>query len=160
MLDLGAEVAMLAVGSDAPDFELGTHSRTRVRLSDYRGKKHVVLAFHPLAFTPVCSAEIQAFERSLDRFTALDAVVFGISLDADPSKRAWAETLGGIRFDLLSDFLPQGAVSSAYGVLRPDGLPERAIVVVDKHGKIAWARKYEMGEQPDLDQLLRAIPEP
>lgn len=148
---------MLAIGSDAPDFELGTHTRSKVRLSDYRGKKNVVLAFHPLAFTPVCSTQMQAMERSLDRFTALNAVVFGISLDADPSKRAWAESLGGIHFDLLSDFLPQGAVTSAYGVLRPDGLPERATFIVDKRGKIAWAKKYEMGEQPDLEELRRAL---
>lgn len=145
---------MIAVGSDAPDFELGTHTRTKVRLSDYRGKKNVVLAFHPLAFTPVCSTEMQAFERSLDRFTALDAVVFGISLDADPSKRAWAESLGGIHFDLLSDFLPQGAVAKAYGVLHAGGLPERAIVVVDKKGKIAWAKQYGMDEQPDIEELI------
>lgn len=148
---------MIAVGSNAPDFELGTHTRAKVRLSDYRGKKNVVLAFHPLAYTPVCSAEMQAFERSLDRFTALDAVVFGISLDADPSKRAWAESLGGIHFDLLSDFLPQGAVARAYGVLHAGGLPERAIVVVDKKGKIAWAKKYDMDEQPNLDELLNAL---
>jgi len=148
---------MLAVGSDAPDFELGTHSRTKVRLSDYRGRKNVVLAFHPLAFTPVCSAEMQAFERSLDRFAALDTVVVGISLDADPSKRAWAESLGGIRFDLLSDFLPQGAVAKAYGALSSSGLPERAIFVVDKSGKIAWTKKYEMGEQPDLEELLKEL---
>ena len=148
---------MIAVGSDAPDFELGTHSRTKVRLADYRGKKNVVLAFHPLAFTPVCSAEMQAFERMLDRFTALDTVVFGISLDADPSKRAWAESLGGIHFHLLSDFLPQGAVAKAYGVLHAGGLPERAILVVDKKGKIAWAKKYDMDEQPDLDELISAL---
>lgn len=148
---------MIAVGADAPDFELGTHTRTKVRLSDYRGRKNVVLAFHPLAFTPVCSSEMQAFERSLDRFAARDAVVFGISLDADPSKRAWAESLGGLHFDLLSDFLPQGAVAKAYGALASFGLPERAIFVVDKNGKIAWARKYGMDDQPDLDELIEAL---
>ena len=148
---------MIAVGADAPDFELGTHTRTKVRLSDYRGRKNVVLAFHPLAFTPVCSSEMQAFERSLDRFAERDTVVFGISLDADPSKRAWAESLGGIHFDLLSDFLPQGAVAKAYGVLAPFGLPERAIVVVDKKGKIAWAKKYGMDDQPDLEEVIGAL---
>ena len=148
---------MIAVGSDAPDFELGTHTRTKVRLSDYRGRRNVVLAFHPLAFTPVCSSEMQAFERSLDHFAALDTVVFGISLDADPSKRAWAESLGGIHFDLLSDFLPQGAVAKAYGALSPFGLPERAIFVVDKEGKIAWAKKYGMDDQPDLEEVVGTL---
>ena len=148
---------MIAVGATAPDFELTTHTRSKVRLSDYRGKKRVVLAFHPLAFTPVCSTEMQALERAQDRFAALDAVVFGISLDADPSKRAWAESLGGIHFDLLSDFHPHGAVARAYGVLRDDGITERATVIVDTQGKVAWAKQYQIPEQPDLDELLAAL---
>ena len=144
---------MLAVGSKAPDFELENQTRGKVRLSDYRGRNNVVLAFHPLAFTPVCSAQMQAYEKAADRFAALDAVVFGISLDAGPSKRAWAESLG-ISFDLLSDFHPHGRVATAYGVMRKDGIAERAIFVVDRAGKIAWAKLHDIPEQPDLDVLI------
>jgi peroxiredoxin len=148
---------MIAVGSDAPDFELRNHTGGSVRLSDYRGKKHVVLAFHPLAFTPVCSVQMQTYEQAHDRLAGLDAVVLGISVDASPSKRAWADSLGGIHFDLLSDFHPHGGVASAYGVMRADGISERALIVVGKHGKVAWAKQYDIPEQPNVDELLGAL---
>lgn len=148
---------MIAVGSDAPDFELRNHTGGTVRLSDYRGRKHVVLAFHPLAFTPVCSVQMQTYEKARDQFAGLDAVVFGISVDAGPSKRAWSDSLGGISFELLSDFHPHGGVASAYGVMRQDGISERALIVVDKRGKVAWAKLYEIPEQPNLDELLGAL---
>ena len=116
-----------------------------------------MLAFHPLAFTPVCSAQMQTYEQARDVLAGLDAEVFGISTDAGPSKHAWAAALGGISFELLSDFHPQGAVAAAFGVLRDDGLAERALVVVDKAGRIAWTKLYSMPEQPDLADLVRAL---
>ncbi len=116
----------------------------------------MVLAFHPLAFTPVCSAQMQAYEKAGDRFAALDAVVFGISLDAGPSKRAWAESLG-ISVDLLTDFHPHGQVASAYGVMRSDGIAERAIFVVNKAGKIVWAKLHDIPELPDLASLIENL---
>jgi peroxiredoxin len=148
---------MIAVGSDAPGFELRNHTGGKVRLSDYKGNKNVVLAFHPLAFTPVCSAQMQTYEQARARFADLDAVVFGISVDAGPSKRAWADSLGGITFDLLSDFHPHGAVASAYGVMRQDGISERAIIVVDKNGKVAWAKQYDIPEQPNVEEVFKAL---
>lgn len=148
---------MLSIGSVAPDFELSSHTRKPVRLSSFRGRKNVVLAFHPLAFTPVCATQMQTYEKARDRFAALDTEVFGISVDAGPSKSAWADALGGISFDLLSDFHPHGAVASAYGVFRQDGISERAIYVVDKEGKIAWAKKYDIPEQPDTEGLFEVL---
>lgn len=78
----------------------------------------------------------------------------GISTDATPSKAAWAKSLGGLSFDLLSDFYPHGAVAELYGVLRPEGFAERAIFIVGKDGRIAWSRKYQLGEQPEARELL------
>jgi len=95
-----------------------------------------------------------AYEAESARFERLNAHVMGISTDATPSKAAWAKSLGGISFDLLSDFYPHGAVSEQYGVLRPEGFPQRAIFVVDKEGRIAWIRKYELGEHPETRELL------
>lgn len=148
---------MLPIGTVAPDFELTNHKRQPVRLSAFRGRKNVVLAFHPLAFTPVCTTQMQTYERAQDRFNALDAEVLGISIDAGPSKSAWAASLGGISFDLLSDFHPHGQVAAAYGVFRDDGISERAIYVIDKAGKIAWAKKYDIPEQPDSDELFGVL---
>ena len=96
----------LKPGEEAPDFELRSHRGGTVRLSDFRGKKNVVLAFHPLAFTPVCATQMSGYESNLPRLERDDAVVLGISIDPQPSKTAWAKTLGPISFDLLSDFHP------------------------------------------------------
>ena len=150
---------MLSIGSPAPDFELCSHTGQMVRLSTFRGKQTVVVAFHPLAFTPVCAVQMQTYEKEKGRFDALGAHVLSISVDAGPAKNAWAESLGGISYDLLSDFHPKGKVAADYGVMRSDGISDRAIFVVDKTGKIAWTKQYQIPEQPDLQELLEALQE-
>jgi peroxiredoxin len=148
---------LIAVGSIAPDFSLPNQHRTPVRLSDFRGRKHVVLAFHPLAFTPVCATQVQTYERERPRLDAVDAHVLAISNDAGPSKKAWADALGGVSYDLLSDFHPHGEVAAQYGVLRDDGLAERALFLVDKAGVVRWARLHDIPEHPDFEELLAEI---
>lgn len=83
--------------------------------------------------------------------------MLGISADPVPSKSAWARSLGGISFDLLSDFYPHGAAAEQYGVLHAAGFPERAIFVVDTDGRVIWRRRYEIGEQPETRELLAEI---
>jgi peroxiredoxin len=144
----------LEPGTDAPDFELRSHRGGTVRLSDFRGKKNVVLAFHPLAFTPVCANQMRGYESDLQRFAGADTAVLGISIDAQPAKAAWAGTLGSISFDLLSDFHPHGEVARKYGVFRPiEGFSERAVFVIDKEGKIAWSKTYDIPQQPDNEEV-------
>ena len=148
---------MLSVGTAAPDFELRSHTGQTVKLSSFKGKTQVVVAFHPLAFTPVCATQMQTYERERPRLDALNAHVLAISVDAGPSKKAWAESLGGISYDLLSDFHPHGKVATDYGVMRADGISERAIFVVGKDGKITWAKQYQIPEQPNLEELFKAL---
>ena len=81
------------VGTTAPDFELGSHRGDTVRLSDFRGRKHVVIAFHPLAFTPVCATQMQNYEADQTWFGAHETHVLGISVDSVPAKIEWAKTL-------------------------------------------------------------------
>ena len=100
-----------------------------------------------------------AYEAERARFDRLNAHVLGISTDAVPSKAAWATSLGGISFDLLSDFFPHGAVAEKYGVLRPEGFADRALFVIDQEGRVAFARQYPIGEQPDTRELLEALSE-
>ena len=138
----------------APDFSLENTSRQIVTLSDFRGRKNVVIAFHPLAFTPVCSTQMLTYEQHQPIFESLDTVVLGISFDPGPSHGAWAKSLGGLSFDLLSDFHPHGAVARAYGAMREDGLPARAIFLVDKSGRIVWSKFHDVPEQPDIQELL------
>lgn len=148
----------LREGDEAPDFDLPSHRGGTVRLSDYRGSRTVVVAFHPLAFTPVCAGQICGYEADKVRIEQEDAVVLGISTDPQPSKTAWANSLGAISFDLLSDFHPHGAVAQRYGVFRPkEGFSERAVFIVDKQGRIAWARTYDIPEQPSNEELMAAL---
>jgi len=84
----------LNAGDAAPDFELRSHKGGTVKLSDFRGRKHVVLAFHPLAFTPVCANQMCGYESDLKKFEEAGAAVLGVSIDAQPAKAAWAKTLG------------------------------------------------------------------
>jgi peroxiredoxin len=149
---------MLTAGQDAPDFELRSHKGGTVKLSDFRGKKNVVLAFHPLAFTPVCANQMRGYESELSQFERADAVVLGVSIDAQPAKAAWARTLEPISYDLLSDFHPHGEVAQKYGVFRQkEGFSERAIFVIDKAGKIAWSKTYAIPELPKNDEVLAAL---
>jgi len=149
---------MLTAGEEAPDFELRSHKGGTVKLSDFRGKKNIVLAFHPLAFTPVCANQMRAYESDLAQFEKAGAAVYGISIDAQPAKAAWAKTLDSISYDLLSDFHPHGDVAKKYGVFREkEGFSERAIFVIDKAGRIAWSKVYAIPEQPKNDELLAAL---
>ena len=148
----------LKPGDEAPDFELRSHRGGTVRLSDFRGKKNVVLAFHPLAFTPVCATQMTGYESDRPRLEASDAVVLGVSTDPQPSKTAWAKTLGNISFDLLSDFHPHGEVAQKYGVFRQkEGFSERAVFVIDKQGRIAWSKTYDIPEQPNNEDFMGAL---
>lgn len=147
----------LAVGARAPDFELPSHKGGRVKLSSFRGRENVIVAFHPLAFTPVCAAQMKNYEADRDWFRRHDTHILGLSVDAVPTKAAWAESLGGIEFDLLSDFHPHGAVAEAYGVAHEGGISERAIFVVDKQGTIAFAKVYDIPTLPDNAEVRQAI---
>lgn len=148
---------MLSVGSIAPDFELPNQHRQNVRLSDFRDKQNVVLAFHPLAFTPVCSAQMKTYEQEKKSLEGLNTHVLSISVDSNASKKGWADALGGISYDLLADFHPKGKVASDYGVMRDDGITERAIFVVDRQGKIVWSKLYQIPDHPDVNELLAEL---
>ena len=99
-----------------------------------------------------------AYEADLDRFREYDAQVLGISVDSVPCNTAWAKSLGGISYDLLSDFHPKGEVAKAFGAYRAnDGISERALFVVDKEGKFAYVDIHDIGDQPDNEELFDVL---
>jgi peroxiredoxin len=148
----------LRPGDNAPDFELRSHRGGTVKLSEYLGRKNVVVAFHPLAFTPVCANQMCAYQSDRSKFDEADTVVLGVSIDAQPAKAAWAQTLAPISFDLLSDFHPHGEVARRYGVFREaEGISERAVFLVNKEGQIAWSRVYAIPDQPRNADLFAAL---
>lgn len=151
----------LETGMLAPDFTVPCHLGKDVTLSHLRGKT-VVLAFYPAAWTPVCTGQIPSYEVLRDTFTSLNVQVMGISTDHVPCLKAWAESLGGINYPLLSDFWPHGAVSEKYGVMKNDGHSERALFIIDKDGIIRYIDIHNIDEQPNnevlLDELQKIIP--
>ncbi|CCH49572.1 peroxiredoxin [Pseudodesulfovibrio piezophilus] len=147
----------VATGDMAPDFELPSVSGGTVRLSDYRGKKNVILSFVPAAWTPVCSDQWPGYNIAQEIFEELDTVLIGISVDNTPSQAAWTESMNTITFPVLSDFWPHGGVSDAYGVLRSDGIAERALFVIDKKGMIRFIDVHDINSRPDLGVLVKAL---
>jgi mycoredoxin-dependent peroxiredoxin len=144
----------LRVGDVAPDFELSASGNRNVKLSDFRGKKNVLLAFYPFAFSPVCSLQLPGLQQSLREFQKLNTEVLGISVDSKHSSAAFAEHLH-LDFPLLSDFNKD--VTTAYGVLRAGGFAERALFVIDKDGTIRYARVNAIGEVPDNGPVFEVL---
>jgi peroxiredoxin len=148
----------LKIGESAPDFELPSTIGDKVRLSDYRGKKNVVLMFYPLDFSPVCSCELPGWERDMRRYQELGAEVFGISTDSIFSHKAFAQQCGVKSYALLADFNPRGAVARKYGVWRDgDNINERATFLIDREGKVRYAHVNEIGKERDNSGLLSAL---
>jgi peroxiredoxin len=99
-----------------------------------------------------------AYEADLERFKGYDAQVLGISVDSVPCNTAWAKSLGGLTYDLLSDFEPKGAVARAFGAYREgDGISERALFIVDKDGKIVYKDIHDIADQPDNEELFEVL---
>ena len=99
-----------------------------------------------------------AYEADLERFAGYDAQVLGISIDSVPCHTAWAKSLGGLSYDLLSDFHPKGEVARSFGAYREsDGISERAIFIVDKEGKLAYVDIHDISDQPDNEDLFEVL---
>jgi peroxiredoxin len=147
----------ISAGQTAPDFTLPNQDKKEVKLSDFAGKKNVVLVFYPLDWSPVCTNEHVCLVNDMRSFETLDAEVLGVSVDSVWSHKAFAEKMG-IKYSLLADFHPKGAMSEKYGVYLGDkGITGRAIVIVGKDGKVAWAKNYEIPVVPDVKEVAAAL---
>jgi len=147
----------IATGQVAPDFTLQNQDKQEVKLSDFAGKKNVVIVFYPLDWSPVCTNEHACFVNDMKSFDTLDAEVLGVSVDSVWSHKAYAEKMG-IKYSLLADFQPRGAMAEKYGVFLADkGITGRAIVIVNKDGKIAWIKNYDIPVVPDLKEVAAAL---
>jgi peroxiredoxin len=156
----------IQVGAEAPDFELESSELVdgkpgkKIRLSDYRGKKNVVLAFYPLDFSPVCSKENECFREDLselEKSGGQGTQLLGISVDSKWAHFAFAKQMG-LKYPLLADFNPRGDVASKYGLYLADkGITARATVIVDRAGKVAWVKVQEIPEARDDKLILEEL---
>ena len=147
----------ISVGDAAPDFALNNQDKQEVKLSDFRGKKNVVLVWYPLDWSPTCTNEHACFVNEMKSFETLDAEVLGVSVDSVWSHKAYADKMN-IKYSLLADFHPRGAMSEKYGVYLADkGITGRAIAIVTKDGKIAWFKNYDIPVVPDVKEVASAL---
>jgi peroxiredoxin len=149
----------IAVGSEAPDFELRDQHAQGHQLSSYRGSKNVVLVFYPFAFTGVCTGEMSAIREDIESLQNDDTAVFAISCDTVPSLRVFAER-EGLNYPLLSDYWPHGEVAKAYGVFNEAlGAAERGTFVIDKQGIVRWTVHNAIPDARDLAEYQKALAE-
>jgi peroxiredoxin len=147
----------ITVGQKAPDFALTNQDKKEVKLSEFTGKRNVVLVFYPLDWSPVCTNEHACLVNDMKAFETLDAEVLGVSVDSVWSHKAFADKMG-IKYSLLADFHPKGAMSEKYGVYLGDkGITGRAIVIVGKDGKVAWVKNYDIPVVPDVKEVAAAL---
>jgi len=144
------------VGDQAPDFELDSTSGEKVRLSDFRGQKHVLLAFYPLDFTPVCTNENCAFTADYADFEQAGTAVLPISVDSVPTHKEF-RAKHQMSHHLVSDFKREAA--QAYGVLIPErNFTQRAYFLIDKHGIVRWRHvEAELGHSRTNKELLDEV---
>ena len=104
----------IGTGEQAPEFDLEeAYGRPRVRLSDFRGKRNVLLVFHPFAFTPLCAEEALDLQENLQAFHEADTEVVFVSCDTSAARQAWKQQLGAT-YVFASDFWQHGAAAKAF----------------------------------------------
>jgi peroxiredoxin len=144
------------VGDLAPEFTAPSTSGKDVSLSEFRGRKNVLLAFFPLAFTGTCSKELACFSEDFDRFAGRGVEILPISVDAVPSLREFKNKLQ-MKTDLLSDF--KRDISRAYGVLNEDRFySNRAYFLIDRNGRLRWSHvETNNGERRENEEIFAAM---
>lgn len=150
-------VLKVKMGDPAPDFTLKAVSGKMISIKDYRGTKNVVISFVPAAWTPVCSDQWPGYNIVQDIFESTDAVLLGITVDNIPTLYSWTNQMGKLWFEVLSDFWPHGAVADKFGVLRADGVAERALFVIDKKGVIRYIDVHDINQRPSLETLVKEL---
>ncbi|MGI6299388.1 MAG: redoxin domain-containing protein [Saccharofermentanales bacterium] len=145
---------LIKAGDTAPLFEVEDNHEQIVRLSDLRGRK-VLLSFHPLAWTSVCTDQMRSLEVNYERFQELNVVPLGFSVDSVPCKAAWATVLSIDDLRLPCDFWPHGKVAEDYGIFdAEEGISKRANILIDENGKVIWVKVYPKSQLPDLQEIF------
>ncbi len=147
---------MIEVGQVIPDFMLTSHEREEISISQYRGK-WVVLHTFPFAFTGGWTSQTSSFNRALNAFEEKNTQLLGLSIDTRPALSNWANSLGGIRHPLLSDFWPHGKVLDSLGILNHEsGNARRALLIIDPEGIVRHVELHQ-GTLPNPDDTLATL---
>ena len=146
----------LAAGSSAPEFSLSRHDGRSFTRADLLGRT-TVLVFYPFAFSPVCTEQLVIYNEVLEDFAEAGATLYGVSCDATWSQQAFKSQLG-LDIEQLSDFHPKGRVAEAFGVLHPDGFPQRALFVFGPDAVLRWSHvSASPGDLPGANLIFDAL---
>ena len=149
----------IEVGVEAPDFSLRDQNNQEVRLSNFRGRRNVLLVFYPLAFTGTCQGELCSVRDNIGDFVSDTVQVLTVSVDSPYSHKVWAEQ-EGYDFPLLADFWPHGAVAQAYGVFNHErGYANRGTFIIDRSGVVRYAEENGPGQARDQNAWRKALAE-
>ena len=150
----------IETGEQAPEFDLEEAFDTpRLRLQDFRGRRNVLLVFHPFAFTPVCAEEAMDLQANLASFDNAETDVIFVSCDTSAARQAWKRELGAT-FAFASDFWQHGAVARAYGVFNEQtGAPRRGTFLIDKQGVVIWSLVKDEKRAELVPESLEALAE-
>ena len=149
--------ASLKVGEAAPDFSLTATTKDKIALSDYRGKKNIVVAFYGMDFTPGWIKEISSWKEDYKRFEQLDAEVLGISVDHIHSHRVFAASMGTLPYPLLSDWFKE-TVKSYYVLNEKGGTAIRSVFVVNKAGTITYINtSFKADKKEDYEAVFHEL---
>jgi peroxiredoxin len=147
-------------GDRAPALSLKDQNDKLFTLSDQHTEK-TLLSFHPLAWTHVCAEQMRSLEENFSAFRNLNTLPVGISIDAVPCKKAWAEHLMLQDLRILADFWPHGNVAREFGIFRDaNGFSERANIIVDGNGMVIFAKVYPLHTLPDINEILAFLKSP
>jgi peroxiredoxin len=151
------QMETIKVGETFRDFSLKDQNGKDFKLSE-QSRKRVLLSFHPLAWTSVCAEQMKSLEANKKSFDSLNTIAVGLSVDSVPTKKAWAKSLGIVDTGILADFWPHGGVASLYGLFRDaEGFSQRANVLVNEDGRVAWVKIYDLPQLPPIDEVIEAI---
>jgi peroxiredoxin len=140
-------MSVIEPGTAVPEIRLQREDGERFTEQDLRDGHTTILVFYPFAFSPVCTDQLQVYQRALGELTGNGAEIYGVSCDSSYAQTAFREKLD-VSIPQLSDFEPKGAACAAFGVLHPGGFPQRALVIVGPDGVVRWS--YQAPSPADL----------
>ncbi len=152
----------LNIGEEAPDFALPDQNGQEVRLSDFRGKKNVVVTLHPGNLSSGCKDHFRVYQEHLSEFEKADTQVLAVNMASIANNKAWLEEIGGLGFPVLADFAPLGDATLKYDCYMPkEGYGTRAVFLVDKSGNLRYIEVLKpTGDVcPDLSRMFDVIRE-
>jgi len=150
-------MSVLTPGTLTPSFRLAREDGERFTERDLRAGHTTILVFYPFAFSPVCTDQLQVYDRALGELTANGEEIYGVSCDSSYSQAAFREKLG-VSIPQLSDFEPKGAACTAFGVLHEGGFPQRALIVTGPDGVVRWSYQAPTpAELPGVELLCEGL---